>query len=47
MPRKSTKDKLIDYKYFEGCCRLIDLDTSDESEAEELEIDVLFDVEVV
>lgn len=47
MPRATAKNVIIDLIYFEGCVQLLDLNTSDESEADEIELNTLQDLNLV
>lgn len=47
MPRKTCKDKIIEQVYMKGIFDLLDLETSDESEAEEVEVNTLTELQIV
>lgn len=47
MPRKTCKDKIIEQVYMKGIFDLLDLETSDESEAEEVEVNTLTKLQIV
>ena len=47
MPRKTIKQSIVDSIYVNACFKLIDLGTSDESDADEIEIEVYRDITVV
>lgn len=47
MPRKTKKDEIIELLYYKGITDLLDVESSDEEEAEEVKMNVDREIEAV